>query len=343
MRWSRTSGGPPLAVDLGTSRIRIRGPRDGHRYDGASVIAVATGTRRVVAVGDQASRVLGRTPPDIEAVVPLSRGVVTDFDAATLLLRHALDGARPARRGLLPPGALIGVPASATELQRLAAEEVMLQAGVRWVRQLPKGLLAALGAGMPLWDCGGTMIVDIGAGTTEICAFAFGTLVAAESSPVAGDAVTSALVTHLQRTHALALSTSAAEAVKTGLGRVAESAPDTRLPVRGRDRVTDLPRTVSVAAGELRDLIEPELRRIARLVGTAIGNCPGGVADDIVERGLVITGGGALFDGFADRLGQAVGMSVQLAESPRQSVIEGAVRWIEDVDPAARRQMVVPL
>ncbi|MCC3655494.1 MULTISPECIES: rod shape-determining protein [Streptomyces] len=343
MRWSRTSGGPPVAVDLGTSRLRVRGPRGGHRYDGASVIAVTTGSRQVVAVGDQAGRILGRTPPDIEAVVPLSRGVVTDFDAAALLLRHALGDGGPSRRGLLPPGVVTGVPASATEVQRIAAEEVLLQAGARWVRLLPKGMLAALGAGLPLWDSGGTMIVDIGAGTTEICAFAFGTLVSAESSPVAGDAVTSALVTHLQREHTLALSTSAAEAVKTGLGRVAETAPGTRLPVRGRDRVTDLPKTVSVAAGELRDIIEPEIRRIARLVVTAIGNCPGGVADDIVERGLVVTGGGALFDGLPDRLGRAIGMTVHLAAAPRSSVLDGAARWIDEVDPAARRQMLAPL
>ena len=344
MAWSHASGGTPVAVDLGTSRTRVRGPQDALRYDGASVIAVDARTRNVMAVGDAAHRLLGRTPPDIDAVVPLSRGVVTEFDAATLLIQHALAGGRrPGRRGWLPLAVVAGVPASATGVQRRAAEEVLQQAGARTVRLLPKGLLAAIGAGLPVCDTDGCMIIDIGAGTTEVCAFAFGTLVAAESSAAAGDSITSALVTHLQRTHTLALSSNAAEALKVGLGRVAETAPGTRLPVRGRDRITDLPKTVSLSAGELRDLAEPEIQRVAKLVVTAIGACPGGVADDIVERGLVLTGGGALFDGLPERLGRMIGMPVHLADAPRETVLEGAARWTTDVAPAARRQMLSPL
>ncbi|MEU8349695.1 MULTISPECIES: rod shape-determining protein [unclassified Streptomyces] len=347
MPWSRASGGIPLAVDLGTARTRVRGPRAGVLHDVATVIAVDARTRSVMAVGDQAARLLGRTPPDIEAVSPLSHGVVTEFDAAALLVRHALGGGprrtRVHRRTWLPPNVVAGVPASATGVQRRAAEEVLQQAGARTVRILPKGMLAALGTGLPVWDADGSMVVDIGAGTTEVAAFAFGTLVAANSTHTAGDAITSALSTHLQRVHLLALSTGAAEALKTGLARVAESAPGTRLPVRGRDRVTDLPKTVSVSAGELRDLAEPEIQRIARTVVSTIGNCPAGVADDIVERGLVLTGGGALFEGLPERLGRTTGLSVHVADSPRTAVLDGAARWMTDVAPAARQQMLSPL
>jgi rod shape-determining protein MreB len=337
-------GAAQLAVDLGTSCIRMRGPR-GASFEGASVLAVDTRAGKIVAFGDPAKRMAGRTPPAIETVAPIRRGVITDFDAATRLLWHAIGQQRRGRlRSWLPPRVVAGVPAQATEVQQRAVEEAFEFAGARSVQLLPKVTLAAIGAGVPVWDATGTMIVDIGAGTTEVAAFAFGNMVAAESMTTAGDAFGEALRGHLHREYALALSVEAAEAVKIRLSRAAATGKNTCVAVRGRDRISDLPKTATMSAGELTRVATPEIRRIAAVVAAVVGQCPASVADDIVGRGLVLTGGGALLGGLVEQLGRAVGMAVHLVDSPRASVVDGAVRWVADsVTPSGRQPLLAPI
>ncbi|MEU8568176.1 rod shape-determining protein [Streptomyces pathocidini] len=337
-------GAAHLAVDLGTSCTRMRGPK-GASFEGASMLAVDIQAGKIVAVGDPAKAMAGRTPPAIETVAPIRRGVITDFDAATRLLWHAIGRQRRGRlRSWLPPRVVAGVPAQATEVQQRAVEEAFEFAGARSVHLLPKVTLAAIGAGVPVWDATGTMIVDIGAGTTEVAAFAFGNMVAAVSSTTAGDTFGEALRVHLQGEYNLALSAEAAEEVKISLSRAAASGRNTRVEVRGRDRISDLPKSVTMSAGELMQVVAPEARRIAASVAAVVGKCPPSVADDIVGRGLVLTGGGALLGGLAEHLGRAVGMAVHLVDSPQTSVVDGAVRWLADAGtPSGRQPLLAPI
>ncbi|MGP3950709.1 rod shape-determining protein [Streptomyces sp. 7N604] len=337
-------GASHLAVDLGTSCIRMRGPR-GASFHGASMLAVDTRTGKIVAVGDPAKRMAGRTPPAIETVAPIRRGVITDFDAATRLLWHAIGQQRRGRlRSWLPPRVVAGVPAQATEVQQRAVEEAFEFAGARSVHLLPKVTLAAIGAGVPVWDATGTMVVDIGAGTTEVAAFAFGNLVAAQSTTTAGDAFGEALRGYLHREHTLALGAEAAEEVKISLSRAAATGRNTCVQVRGRDRISDLPKTAIMSAGELMRVVAPEIKRIAATVTAVIGQCPAVVADDVVGRGLVLTGGGALLGGLPEQLGRTVGMAVHLVDSPETSVLDGAVRWVADsATPSGQQPLLAPI
>ncbi|MET8681627.1 rod shape-determining protein [Streptomyces sp. NPDC004647] len=343
MPLSQALGATHLAVDLGTSSTRMRGPR-GASFDGASALAVDTRSGKVVAVGDAAKCMAGRTPPAIETIAPIRRGVITDFDAATRLLWHALGRQHRGRmRSWLPPRVVAGVPAQATEVQRRAVEEAFQFAGARSVHLLPKATLAAIGAGVPVWDATGTMVVDIGAGTTEVAAFAFGNMVAAASTPVAGDAFGAALGGHLQREHTLALSAEAAEAAKISLSLAAAAGQDACLPVRGRDRISDLPKTAIMSVGELMPVVAPEIKKIAATVAGVIAHCPASVADDIVGRGLVLTGGGALLGGLAEQLGRTVGMAIHLVDSPLTTVVDGAVRCVADSAPSGEQPLLAPM
>jgi rod shape-determining protein MreB len=337
-------GAPHLGIDLGTSRTRVRCPR-GTSFQGASVLALDTRTGRIVAFGDSARQMAGRTPPAIEMISPVRRGVITDFDAATRLLWHALGQQRRKRlRSWLPPRVVAGVPAQATTVQKRAVEEALQAAGARTVHLLPKATLSAIGAGVPVWDATGSMVVDIGAGTTEIAVFAFGTMVAFESLLTAGDTFGAALRAHLHREHTLALTAEAAEAVKIGLSRAAAAGDTAPLPVRGRDRISDRPRTAMVPAADLMPVLAPEIRRIATAVGGVLGQCPKSVADDITGRGLVLTGGGALLNGLPEQLGRKIGMAVHLVDSPLTSAVEGAVRCAADaVHPSGKQPLLAPI
>ncbi|MFG2191998.1 rod shape-determining protein [Streptomyces sp. NPDC048639] len=337
-------GASHLAVDLGTSRTRMRGPR-GASFQGASMLAVDTRAGKIVAVGDSAKRMAGRTPPAIETVAPIRRGVITDFDAATRLLWHAIGQQRRGRlRSWLPPRVVAGVPAQATAVQQRAVAEAFEFAGARSVHLLPKVTLAAIGAGVPVWDATGTLVVDIGAGTTEVAAFAFGNLVAAESITTAGDAFGEALRGYLHQEHTLALGFEAAEELKIRLSRAAATGRTTCVDVRGRDRINDLPKTAILSAGDLMRIVAPEVKRIAACVSAVIGRCPASVADDIVDRGLVLTGGGALLGGLPEQLGRSVGMAVHLVDSPHTSVLDGAVRWVADsATPSGLQPLLAPI
>ncbi|WP_069816549.1 rod shape-determining protein [Streptomyces sp. TP-A0874] len=344
MPWSPSPGGSLLAVDLGTSRTRVRGTEK-LLFEGASAIAVDTSNHKVVAIGDHALRMVGRTPPAIEAIAPVSRGVITHFDAATRLLWYAMGGGRRRiRRAWMAPRVVMGVPARATPVQRRAAEESLAQAGARAVHLLPKGALAAIGAGLPVRETTGSLVVDIGAGTTEVAALAFGTVLATESTNAAGDAFSATLGRHLLREHSVALSPEAAKAAKVALSRAAKGADgEQRLRVGGRDRVTDLPKTALLTPSELRSVVEPEIESIAAAVSLVLGRCPTAVVDDITARGLVLTGGGSLLNGLPERLGKAVEMVVHHAVSPRTSVADGATRWLTDFAPGERQQMLSAL
>ncbi|MDJ0345917.1 rod shape-determining protein [Streptomyces sp. H10-C2] len=324
-------GGPApldLVVDLGTATTRVHS-RSGPVSEGASVVAVRTGTNKVLAIGEEARLMLGRTPPGIVATSPLRHGAITDFEAASRLLWHLL-GRRRAWHAWGPPRVMVTVPVLATSVERRALEDALHSAGARHVRMLPKPMAAAIGAGLPVWDGDGCMVIDVGAGTADVAAFAFGSMVASASTAAAGDTFDEAIAAYLEREHGLALGVRCAEAVKTELSRAAGVRSTSSRPVTGRDAATGRPRTVQVTMAELAEVTAPYIRLIADAVGVVLEQSPASVADDIARQGLVLTGGGSLMGGLRELLAARVGMPVHPATDATASAIRGARRYLSE-------------
>ncbi|MEU3463607.1 rod shape-determining protein [Streptomyces sp. NPDC006733] len=321
-------GGPStaldLVVDLGTANTRVHS-RNGPVSEGASVVAVRTGTNKVLAIGEEARRMLGRTPPGIVATAPLRHGAITELEAASRLLWHALGRRRP-WTAWAPPRVLVTVPVLATSVERRALQDALHAAGARQVRMLPKPLAAAIGVGLPVRDGDGCMVVDVGAGTTDVAAFAFGSMIASASTAAAGDAFDEAITTYLESRYGLTLGVRWGQQVKTGLSGAGPAA----LPVTGRDQDTGRPRTVRVTLAELTGVVAPYVRVIAETVDAVLEQSPTGVADDITRLGLVLTGGGSLMGGLRAQLAGLLGMPVRPAADPMSSAILGARRYLTE-------------
>lgn len=322
------SGALDLVVDLGTANTRVHN-RTGPVSEGASVVAVRTGTNKVLATGEEARRMLGRTPPGIVATAPLRHGAITEIEAASRLLWHAL-GRRRQWRTWAPPRVMVTVPVLATPVERRALEDALHAAGARSVRMLPKPLAAAVGAGLPVWDGDGCMVVDIGAGTTDVAGFAFGSMIASASTAAAGDTFDEAVTAYLESRYGMALGVRWGEGVKTELSGTAGAPGPAALSVTGRDGATGRPRTVRVTMAELTEVVAPYVQVIAETVGVVLEQSPTGVADDIARQGLVLTGGGSLMGGLRELLAGLVGMPVHPAADPMSSAILGARRYLTE-------------
>ncbi|MCZ4123342.1 rod shape-determining protein [Streptomyces sp. H39-S7] len=322
------SGALDLVVDLGTANTRVHG-RTGPVSEGASVVAVRTGTNKVLAIGEDARRMLGRTPPDIVATAPLRHGAITEFEPASRLLWHAL-GRRRQWTAFAPPRVMVTVPVLATSVERRALQDALHAAGARQVRMLPKPLAAAIGAGLPVRDGDGCMIVDVGAGTTDVAGFAFGSMVASASTAAAGDTFDEVITAYLESRYGLALGVRWGQDVKTGLSGTPGAPGPAALSVTGRDAATGRPRTVPVTLAELADVVAPYVRVIAETVEAVLEGSPASVADDITRRGLVLTGGGSLMGGLRELLAELTDMPVHRAADPMSSAILGARRYLTE-------------
>ncbi|MFI9100331.1 rod shape-determining protein [Streptomyces fildesensis] len=322
------SGALDLVVDLGTATTRVHS-RNGPVSEGASVVAVRTGTNKVLAIGEDARKMLGRTPPGIVATSPLRHGAITEFEAASRLLWHVL-GRRRQWTAWAPPRVMVTVPVLATSVERRALQDALHAAGARQVRMLLKPMAAALGAGLPVWDGDGCMVVDVGAGTTDVAGFAFGSMVASSSTAAAGDTFDEVIAAHLESRHGLALGVRWAQDIKTQLSGTAGAPGPASLSVTGRDGDTGRPRTVQVPRAELTEVVAPYVRMIAETVGSVLEQSPASVADDIARQGLVLTGGGSLMGGLRELLAELVGMPVLPAADPMSSAILGARKYLTE-------------
>ena len=330
--------GRDMAVDLGTANTLVYVRGRGILLNEPSVVALDSTTREILAVGAEAKRMLGRTPGGITAIRPLKDGVIADFESTEQMLRLFIQQVHR-RRYFAKPRLVICVPSGITAVEQRAVKEAGYQAGARRVYIVEEPMAAAIGAGLPVHEATGNMVVDVGGGTTEVAVISLGGVVTSLSIRTAGDDLDQAIVSWMKKEYSLMLGERTAEEVKITLGSAFPLADEPEAEVRGRDLVSGLPRSVTVSSADVRHALEEPLQDIVDAVRTTLDKTPPELAGDIMDRGLVLTGGGALLRGLDDRLRHETGMPVHVAEDPLHSVAVGAGRCVEEFE--ALQQVLV--
>ncbi|MEV6976786.1 rod shape-determining protein [Kitasatospora sp. NBC_00458] len=325
--------GRDLAIDLGTANTLVYVRGKGIVLNEPSVVAVNTNTGGILAVGSEAKKMIGRTPGNIVAIRPLKDGVIADFEITERMLRYFILKIHR-RRFLARPRVVVCVPSGITGVERRAVIEASLQAGCRQVHIIEEPMAAAIGAGLPVHEPTGNMVVDIGGGTTEVAVISLGGIVTAQSIRVAGDELDNAIVQHIKKEYSLLLGERSAEQIKMSIGSAfgLEGEKDEHAEIRGRDLVSGLPKTVVISAAEVREAIDEPVNSIIDAVKTTLDQCPPELAGDVMDRGIVLTGGGALLRGLDERLRRETGMPIHIAENPLDSVALGSGKCVEEFE-----------
>jgi rod shape-determining protein MreB len=323
--------GGDLAVDLGTANTLVYARGRGIMLNEPSVVAIDTTTKSVVAVGAEAKRMIGRTPGHIRAVRPLKDGVIADYDNTAEMLRYFVRKVI-GRRPFTGPRVVICVPSGITSVEQRAVSESVYAAGARRVHIISEPMAAAIGAGLPVSQASGSMIVDIGGGTTEVAVIALAGIVSSTSLRVAGDALDRAIVDHIRSDFSMLIGERTAEELKISIGSAFPIAGPVRAEIRGRDIASGLPRNIAVSADELRHAMNAPIHRIVVAVKATLDRCPPELSGDLVTRGIVLTGGGALLRGLDARLQHEIGIPVLVAERPLDSVVLGTATVVEQFE-----------
>ena len=329
--WLSTVVGNDMAVDLGTANTVVYVRGKGIVLNEPSVVAVNTKDNRPLAVGTEAKRMVGRTPPHIQPIRPLKDGVIADFDMCERMLRYFIEQVH--QRRWAKPRMIICVPSGITGVEQRAVQEAAEYAGARkpaYIIEEP--MAAAIGAGLPVHEPSGNMVVDIGGGTTEVAVISLGGVVANESVRVAGDEIDEALISFCKKEYSLALGERTAEDVKTQLASAWPLREELYAEIRGRDLVSGLPKTIVVSTVELREAIEEPVQAICDAVKYTLDRTPPELAADMMEKGIVITGGGSLLYGLDARLAAETGMPVRRAKHPLYTVVLGSGQCLEEFD-----------
>ncbi len=323
--------GRDMAVDLGTANTLVYVRGRGIVLNEPSVVAVNTNTRGIVAVGATAKRMIGRTPSNIVAIRPLKDGVIADFDTTERMLRYFIQQVHRRRRWA-QPRIVICVPSGITAVERRAVKDSGYAAGARRVYIIEEPMAAALGAGLPVHEPTGNMIVDIGGGTTEVAVISLGGIVVGQSIRTGGDELDQAIMTYVKKEYSLMLGERTAEQIKMSIGSAHPQENEPSAELRGRDLISGLPKSVVMSSAEIRKAMDEPLSDIVDAVKATLDRCPPELAADVMDRGIVITGGGALLHGLDDRIRAETGMAVSIAENPLSSVALGSGRCIEEFD-----------
>ncbi|GLX03078.1 MULTISPECIES: rod shape-determining protein [Microbispora] len=331
--------GRDMAVDLGTANTLVYVRGRGIVLNEPSVVAINVTTGKIVAVGIEAKRMIGRTPGNIVAIRPLRDGVIADFDVTERMLRYFIQKIHK-RRHFVRPRIIVAVPSGITAVEQRAVKEAGYQAGARRVYIIEEPMAAAIGAGLPVHEPTGNMVVDIGGGTTEVAIISMGGIVTSQSIRVGGDELDQAVIAFTKKEYSLMLGERTAEEVKIAVGSACVTGEDFHAEVRGRDLVSGLPKTVVISAEEIRRSIAEPVNAIVDAVKSTLDKCPPELSGDLMDRGIAVTGGGALLRGMVDRLREETGMPVHLAENALDSVALGSGRCVEDFE--ALQQVLVP-
>ena len=323
--------GRDMAVDLGTANTLVYVRGRGIVLNEPSVVAINTRDGRPLAVGIEAKRMIGRTPGHIQAIRPLKDGVIADFEICEKMLRYFIHKVH--QRRWVKPRMVICVPSGITGVEQRAVQEAAEYAGARkpaYIIEEP--MAAAIGAGLPVQEPTGNMIVDIGGGTTEVAVISLGGIVASQSSRVGGDELDDAIIQYMKKEYSVALGERTAEEVKIQLGSAWPLQQELNAEIRGRDLVTGLPKTVVLSTGEIREALEEQVAAIIDAVKVTLDKTPPELAADIMEQGIMLAGGGALLHGFPERLGHETGMPVRVAENPLYAVALGSGQSLEEFE-----------
>lgn len=320
-----------MGIDLGTANTLVFVKGRGIVIDEPSVVAVDRDRKEPLAVGAEAKQMLGRTPGNIIAIRPLKDGVIADFDVTSTMLKYFIQKAFP-RRGPFRPRVVVGIPSGVTGVERRAVQDAALQAGAREAHVVEEPMAAAIGAGLPVEEPTGSMVVDIGGGTTEVAIISLGGLVTAKSIRVAGDELDEAIVQYVKRTYNMLIGERTGEEVKMTIGSAYPTGKEETMEIRGRDLVTGLPRTLRVTSEEIRRAIQEPVSSILEAIKITLENTPPELAADIMDRGIVMTGGGALLRGLDTLISKETGMPVHVADEPLLCVVKGAGKCLDNID-----------
>ncbi len=320
-----------IGVDLGTASVLIYVKGKGVVLREPSVLAVDTHTNRVLAIGEEARRMLGRTPGTIRAIRPLKDGVIADYDITELMLKEFL-GRVAGRRLFYRPRIMVCVPSGVTTVEKRAVIEATLQAGARATYLIEEPLAAALGAGLDISEPGGNMVVDVGGGTTDIAVLSLGGIVLSRSLRVGGDKFDAAIVRYVKRKHNVMIGDRTAEELKITAATASARGRDCAVEAKGRDLLTGLPKEVRLTSQDLREALAEPLREILDGIRSVLEATPPELAADIMERGMVLTGGGALLHGLDELIAHETGVLVHLAEDPLSCVALGTGVALENLE-----------
>ncbi|HHV62809.1 MAG TPA: rod shape-determining protein [Firmicutes bacterium] len=332
-----------MGIDLGTANTLVYVRGRGIVLQEPSVVAIRRDTDEVLAVGNEANRMVGRTPGNIVVVRPMKDGVIADFDVTETMIRHFISKAHRGR-GFFRPRVVIGVPSGVTEVEKRAVIDAALQAGAREAYLIEEPMAAAIGAGLPVHEPTGNMIVDVGGGTTEIAVISLGGIVASKSIRIAGDEMDEAVAQHVKRSYNLMIGERTAEEVKKQIGSAYpqdDQDNDETMEIKGRDMVTGLPKTVKVSAREIRQALAEPVAAIVDAVRLTLEKTPPELAADIMDKGIVMTGGGSLLRGLDRLLAEETSMPVQRTEDPLSCVALGTGIALESLD-TYRRVLMTP-
>jgi len=319
-----------MAIDLGTASTLVYIQKKGIVLNEPSVVTVETHTNKVLAVGAEAKRMIGRTPGNIAAIRPMREGVIADFDMTQRMLSYFIQKVHN-RSMSVRPRIIIGVPSRITQVEQRAVKESAELAGAREVYLIEEPVAAAIGAGLPITEPSGNMVVDIGGGTTDVAIISLGGIVYSESVRVAGDQIDAAIIGYVKREYNLLIGEHMAERVKIELGSAYPLAEKKQMAVKGRDLISGIPRTVLVDDTEVREALQDCITTIVGAIRLALENTPPELAGDIIDRGIVLTGGGSLLQGLDERLREETALPVVQVEDPLTSVVLGVGKTLEEL------------
>ncbi|MFO7731621.1 MAG: rod shape-determining protein [Spirochaetia bacterium] len=319
-----------IGIDLGTCNTLVYVRGKGIVVSEPSVVAVERGTKKVVAVGAEAKRMLWKTPGDIIAIRPLRDGVIADLETTEKMIRYFITKILP-RRWFVKPRMVIGVPTCITEVERRAVEESAYKAGAREVKVIEESLAAAIGANIPIFEPAGHMVCDIGGGTTEISVISLGGMVVTNAIRLGGDEFDEAIIKHVRSVHNLIVGEQTSETLKMSIGNAVADKQIEKMEIKGTDAITGLPRRLEIDSVEVREALQEPINAVIEEIKRTLGQTPPELAADIVERGIVMTGGGSLLKGLPKLIAKETGVPVILAEEPLLCVAKGAGKYFEHV------------
>ncbi len=323
--------GRDMAVDLGTANTLVYVRGRGIVLNEPSVVAINTKNGAILAVGSEAKRMIGRTPGHIMAIRPLKDGVIADFDVTEKMLRYFIQAVHK-RRFLAKPRVVVCVPSGITGVEQRAVEEATIQAGARAAYIIEEPMAAAIGSGLPVHEPAGNMVVDIGGGTTEVAVISLGGIVTSQSIRIGGDELDDSIIAYIKKEYSLMLGERTAEEIKMAIASAFPLPDEPHAEIRGRDLVSGLPKTIIVSSDEIRRAIEEPVNAITDAVKNTLDKTPPELAADIMDKGIVLTGGGGLLKGLDERLKHETGMPIHITDNPLSSVAVGSGKCLEEFE-----------
>lgn len=325
-----------IGIDLGTANVLIHVKGRGVVLDEPSVVTLESDTKRVLAVGEQARRMVGRTPGNITTIRPLRDGVIADFEVTELMLKYFIDRVG-GRNWYSRPRILICAPTNITSVEQKSIREAAERSGAKEVFMEEEPKAAAIGAGMDIYQPSGNMVVDIGGGTTDVAVLSMGDVVTASSIKVAGDKFDDAILRYIKQKYKLLIGERTAEDIKVSIGTVRPGLMNSEMDIRGRDMVSGLPQTLTITAGEVKEALWDPVSAIVAAAKSVLERTPPELSADIIDRGVVLTGGGALLNGLDELLSEQLHVPVWVAEDPMHCVVKGTGIMLDNLDKVVKK------